>query len=145
MEWCMAWKKALNALDKKGYKVGALFNKNYKSHRIIWFMIYGCWPEHVDHINGIKSDNRISNLRNVSNLENHRNMGLQKNNKTGVSGVDYCKEEKVYRARIRNEGREIILGYYQNLKDAKNARKLAEIKYKYHKNHGDRIRNDIKI
>lgn len=141
--WNGAWvgKLALNALDKKGYRVGSIFNKDYKSHRIIWFMIYGYLPDQIDHINGIKSDNRLSNLREVSNHENHRNMGVQKNTKTGVTGVQWLKREKSYMARICVNNKEIRLGYFKDFADAVKARKIAEREYGFHPNHGDRVRN----
>ena len=62
--------------------------KAYKAHRIIWLWHHGYMPEgDLDHINRIKHDNRIENLREVSRQCNIRNTGNQKNNKSGVKGV----------------------------------------------------------
>lgn len=141
--WNGAWagKKALNAKDHKGYKTGAVFYKLYPAHRIIWVMIYGRWPEQIDHINGVKSDNRIVNLREVDNLRNHRNMGIQKNNKSGVTGVSWKTKDERWCAAITVRRKTISLGYFMDFDAAVAARKAAEIKYRFHPNHGDRIRN----
>jgi len=141
--WNGAWpgKPALNALDKKGYRVGSIFDKDYKAHRIIWLMHFGYLPDQIDHINGIKSDNRVENLREVTNHENHKNMGVQKNSRSGITGVHWLKREQLYRAKINVSGKEIVLGYFKNFEEAVKIRKQAEIEYKFHPNHGDRIRN----
>lgn len=136
-----AGKEAFTSLDSQGYRVGAIFNKAQKSHRIIWLMIHGHSPEQVDHINGIRNDNRLENLREVDHQENHRNVGIQKNSRTGVTGVGWLNREKRYRAKIMVNRKEIVLGYFKNFDDAVLARKEAEKEYGFHENHGDRIRN----
>lgn len=142
-QWNGAWenKEAFTAFDKKGYKVGAIFNKSYKAHRIIWILITGENPIQIDHINGNKSDNLFDNLRNVSNKINHKNMGIQKNNKSGFSGIYWAKREKRWVAKITIDRKEIGLGYFLNKEDAIEARLKAQICNNFHPNHGDRIRN----
>ena len=54
---------------------------------------------------------------------------LRKNNKSGVTGVYWLKFPKRYRAVIYVQGKNISLGCYKKLEDAKKARKLAEEKY----------------
>jgi ssDNA-binding Zn-finger/Zn-ribbon topoisomerase 1 len=58
-------------------KYGQVFheNKTYRTHRLIWLWVHGKWPDgEIDHINGRKNDNRISNLEDVDRLENMRRM-----------------------------------------------------------------------
>lgn len=142
-QWNGAWagKEAFTATDKKGYKVGAIFNKGYKAHRIIWIMVYGFDPIEVDHINGIKSDNGIFNLRNVTPLENRKNMGIQKNSKSGVTGVSWAKRENKWKAAITIKGKQICLGYFDEIEYAIKMRKQAEEIHGFHVNHGKAVRN----
>jgi hypothetical protein len=44
------------------------------AHHIVWAIHHGRWPEkHIDHINRVRDDNRIENLREVTPAENNRN------------------------------------------------------------------------
>ena len=132
---------AVGCLDSKGYSVFRCNRQLLKVHRVIWFLHYGEWPsEFIDHINGIKSDNRISNLRNVTNQENHKNQAKAKNNTSGCTGVYWCKRDKKWRVRIKLQGRYIELGHYKCFELACFVRKEAENQYGYHENHG-RIAN----
>ena len=57
-----------------GYLVVSAGGKNYQAHRVIWLITHGRWPAgDIDHINGIKTDNRLANLRDVSHKTNARN------------------------------------------------------------------------
>ena len=64
--------KEVGYLDKStGYRYVEINGISYYSHRLIWFMHYGTWPKgQIDHINGIKDDNRIENLREATASEN---------------------------------------------------------------------------
>ena len=117
--------------------INALFRgKKKKLHRIIWLWVNGCWPEYIDHINGKPDDNRIANLRDVDRSENYRNFPKRFDNTSGHVGVSWYKSRSMWLVRINVNGREKNLGYYTDLSDAVEARKLAEAKYGYHENHG---------
>lgn len=64
---------------------------HYKAHRLVWFLLNGSIPKgmSIDHINGVRSDNRIANLRVVTHHMNSMNRSKSKNNTTGVNGVCY--------------------------------------------------------
>jgi hypothetical protein len=130
-------REALASPTAKGYKAGALWGKSYLAHRVIWLLMTGSWPEgDIDHINGIRSDNRWSNLRAVSRTENMRNKRKNKNNKSGHVGVHWHARDGRWVAKIGHEGRDRWLGQFGSLDDAVAARKAAERECGYHKNHG---------
>ena len=129
-------KEALGSVNKKGYKTGRIFGKTYLSHRVIWAMHHGEWPENIDHINHSRSDNRIENLRNVTHQENSKNQTMQSNNKSGVIGVCWCNTTSKWMSQITADGGNKFLGHFNCITAAAVARKQAEIKYGYHENHG---------
>lgn len=130
--------EACSAKKKNGYLNGRFFGSYYFAHRVIWKMVHGSDPEHIDHVNGIKADNRITNLRSVSNHINHKNMPRQNNNTSGVTGVGWHGVTQKYHARIKVSGRTIHLGLFETFEDAVAAREAAELRYGFHRNHGRR-------
>ena len=84
--------KRFGTPDKDGYICGTLLGKQYKEHRLIFALHNnGDCPDSIDHINRIKGDNHIENLRIASPLLNVLNRPLSKNNKSGYKGVSWCK------------------------------------------------------
>ena len=119
-----------------GYYRISILGTRYFAHRVAWFYVYGAWPIKIDHINHIKTDNRIENLRSVSHHQNMQNISISKTNKSGFNGVDKHKNSGKWRARIPFNGKEVHLGLFDNLDDAIESRKMANIKYGFHDNHG---------
>ena len=84
----------------------------------------------IDHIKrNSRNDNRKSNLRLGTHQENMMNIGLRKNNTTGVTGVYWVKNRNKWRAEITYKNKIIPIGNFNNFKDAVKARKKAEEKY----------------
>lgn len=83
---------AAGTRSAKGYFSVQLDRKIYKIHRVIWELFNGSIDGElqIDHVNGLKSDNRLSNLRVVANVENSRNRPIRKTNLSGVNGVSRC-------------------------------------------------------
>lgn len=125
-------------IDKDGYRKVKLNNRQYKAHRIVYMMHFNALPMdlEIDHVNGDRSDNRIENLRVVSHMKNMQNKSLQSNNKSGFHGIRFHRCSGKYCASIKVAGKAIHLGLFASKDDALNARKLAEIKYGFHGNHG---------
>lgn len=96
-------------------------NRRYQAHRLAWLYVYGFWPgQDIDHINRVKDDNRIVNLRDVSRSANCYNViDPQSNNKTKVLGVHFCNRQKKYVAQIVKNNKKLFLGYFDNIVDAK--------------------------
>ena len=129
-------KLAFNYVSDQGYRYGLIDGRKYLTHRIIWKIVTGQDPNNqIDHIDGCRSNNKISNLRDVSNQENGRNRHLQKTNKSGASGVSFEFSRQRWRARIW-DGKPIHIGYYQSKADAISARKTYEEKMGYASGHG---------
>jgi hypothetical protein len=115
---------------KEGYIRIGLSGKQLYAHRIAWIISTGEWPKNdIDHINMIKSDNRLINLREATRTENTRNNKICKRNTSGVTGVHYYKSRKVWQVYVRVNNRNKHIGYFSKLLDAKKARISAEKKY----------------
>ena len=116
-----------------GYIVIGYDGKIYMAHKLAWFYVYGYFPEtEIDHINKIRDDNRIENLREVSHSCNLKNCGVPKNSTTGIKGVSFLKKYQRYVPTVRDQnGRVVSLGSFDNLYDAAVARFNAEVKYRY--------------
>lgn len=100
---------------KSGYRQNEIDGKKYYSHRLAWFYMYGTWPSNeIDHINGIRDDNRISNLREASINEQRWNRNISKNNKSGFKNVYFDKKTNKYRAEIEANGKKFYLGVFDN-------------------------------
>jgi len=123
--------------NKEGYIKININNKIYSAHRLAWLYFYEKFPKnYIDHINGIKNDNRICNLRDVTSKESAKNKSIRNNNTSGFTGVSFSKANKKWKAQICIKGKQTNLGYFKNKEDAIKRRKLANIKYGYHENHG---------
>src|ERR1044071_3707060 len=73
-----------------GYRRISIGGRMYMAHRLAWLHTYGVWPtDQLDHINGARDDNRISNLRECTQAENHQNYGLRDRNSSGFPGVSW--------------------------------------------------------
>lgn len=117
--------------------MGRILDSNLKLHKAIWIYHNGDSEGFdIDHINGNTLDNRIENLRMVTHQKNTQNATLRKDSKTGHTGVTLDKISGKWHARIKVNYESIHLGRYENIEDAIEARRLANIKYKFHKNHG---------
>lgn len=93
-----------------------------KGHQFGWYWVNKECVEQIDHINGVKDDNRICNLRSVTNQENAFN-------RKAVKGYSWHKIEKKWRARIMINNKSIHLGDYKTEEEARQAYLVAKEKY----------------
>lgn len=114
-----------------GYVAISIDGIRYRAHRLAWLYMYGELPiEDLDHINRIRKDNRVSNLRLASRKENMQNQSIKINNKSGHTGVSWWSRDKKWRAGITINYKNINLGYFANIEDAVAA--YANAKEKLH-------------
>lgn len=120
-----------------GYAKMRVFDQAFQVHRVVYALHHGAWPEgHIDHINGVRADNRPENLRSVTRTENNRNQKRHSTNKSGQMGVRWHRAARKWLARIYDKNQEIHLGLFAEFEDAVAARKAAERKYGYAEGHG---------
>lgn len=132
------WKKARSkinvgektgSLNINGYLTTKIDQKDYRTHRLIFMWHYGYFPVQVDHINNIKTDNRIENLRPAKNGQNMQNKKIQKNNTSGFKGV--YKHQNKWRVRLMIDGKSKSFGLYNDIDYAKFV--ANAMRHKYHK------------
>lgn len=114
--------------QSRGYvhiKIGSV---GYKAHRLAWLYVYGTFPENeIDHINGIKDDNRIKNLRSADRIINTQNRHKVLSKTAGVLGVSWHKASNLWVAQISINNKKIHLGTFKT-------KELASEKYNFIKN-----------
>ncbi len=109
-------------LTDRGYRDVTLGGRRYRVHRIGWFLETGTWPvDEIDHRSLDKSDNRFTNLREATHQENMRNRNAHVNNPTGVKGVYWVEDRGYWRARLRLNGKNINIGCYSTMEEARDA------------------------
>lgn len=103
-----------------GYIRISIKKKSYLAHRLAWIYMHGELSGEIDHVNGIKNDNRIGNLRIASRSQNLANKKLRKDNKAGLKGVflvDKIKKNR-WRASICVGGKNKYLGSFVTPEEA---------------------------
>lgn len=111
------------AMDARGYLEVYVAGRLHKAHRLAWLYVHGVWPDsEVDHLNGVRSDNRLANLRVVTRRLNRQNLRrASSHNKLGLLGVSpVCKSRK-YQARIQLDGQQKHLGVFDTPEQAHQA------------------------
>lgn len=126
----------VGTIQKNGYLSISVKSKRYSAHRIAWLLTYGYVPFEIDHINHNKLDNRLCNLREVTRQGNNRNLAMPKHNKSGAVGVCRLTKRNSWLAFIHLNNKMVHLGERKDFNDALQLRKDAELKYKFHPNHG---------
>ena len=118
------------SVNGDGYLKVSVQSRLYQAHRLAWLYIHGSWPkDQIDHTNRIRTDNRISNLREVSNKQNGQNRSKPSNNTSGHPGVCWKKQRSKWEARIKHNYKQFYLGLFESLEEAISARKAAEKLY----------------
>jgi len=127
--------KVAGCIRKTDGYVGITYRRaQFQAHRLAWALHFGEWPAgDLDHINGCRSDNSIRNLRPCDDRQNQANQRLSVRNRSGIKGVCWNKDSRLWQAGIKHKGRSIHLGLFADKREAGEAylRKAREI-------HGER-------
>jgi HNH endonuclease/AP2 domain len=108
----------INNQSKRGYKKVSIKGRYYMVHRVLFYLYYGYLPEEVDHINRIRIDNRIVNLRAATSAENACNQKKKSNNTSGYKGVSWYKRYNKWRAAVCKDNRHYTIGYFDDVVEA---------------------------
>lgn len=121
-----------------GYREIEIDNKKYKAHRLAWLYVNGGMPKNlIDHIDGNRSNNKISNLREATYQENNENYKTPKTNKSGVKNVSWYKNLGKWVVSISIRKTKKTIGYFDNLEFAELVAIEARNKYRLEfANHG---------
>lgn len=121
-----AGKKA-GRIDGHGYVSISFRGKKVKGHRLAYLIARGEAPDNIDHVNGVRSDNRIENLRPATHSENGFNKSVSSRSKSGVKGVFWHKKAGRWHSQIRSNGVVRHLGLFDSIEEAKAARDKASL------------------
>lgn len=127
-------------LNVNGYIRMSVDCKAYQAHRLVFLYMNGEFPEHqVDHIKGVRADNRWSQLTAATDTENQKNAKKRIDNTSGITGIYWHKSRKKWMPRISIDGKQRHLGRFTDFFEACCIRKSAELKHGYHENHGRKV------
>lgn len=103
---------------KEGYYRISLLKKEYRRARLAWFYVNKEWPQPtIDHINRVKSDDRICNLRIATYKQQQYNLILIRKNRLLPKHIDYVRGK--YRVRIKDINNKRHFASFDSLEEAK--------------------------
>ena len=136
----MAGKKAGTPTDS-GYVQIGINGKVYIAHRLAWFYVYGEFPTNeIDHINGVRNDNRIENLRESSSSQNKCNTGISRVNTSGFKGVSWHAISGKWQVHIGVGKKKKYLGLFPTAELASGAYNAKAVEL-----HGEFYRNTLTL
>lgn len=106
-------------VKKAGYTILTLDRTLFRAHRVAWFFVHGEWPkDEIDHINRMRSDNRLANLRIADRSKNGFNKPVRSDSKIGVKNVSYDQETGVYYVRLVIDKKPFNFGGFATIGEA---------------------------
>lgn len=128
--------KPAGCINKVGYLKLVINDKQYLGHRMAFLYMTGRMPEEVDHINGVRSDNRWANLRPANRSVNMKNLSRNSANTSGKTGICWDKNRGKWLAYINAGGKRLHNKRFSDREDAERQRDKWSKEYAFHENHG---------
>ncbi len=111
--------------SEKRYVLIMIDGRFYRAHRLAWLYIFGRWPKSfIDHKDGNRSNNRISNLREATSNQNNANRSRPRG-RSGYRGVSWHSRAKRWQAQIRKNGTQQHIGLFTDPREAAEAYQRA--------------------
>jgi hypothetical protein len=102
---------AVGNISDKGYLVAGVDGRVYPVHRLVWLLVHGTHPKHqIDHINGVRTDNSLANLREATAEENQQNRLSDRGSTSLYVGVSWSRTRRKWRAQICFRGKRTRIG-----------------------------------
>lgn len=134
--WKINTNKSKNLVGKKAgckssgqYGVVNLDGNAYSIHKVIFCMHHGWMPEVVDHINLVRDDHRLENLRAATHVTNNYNKTVQSNNKLGLKNISYHSKNKKYWVQLTQNRKKIYSQMFDDLELAELVAIMAREKF----------------
>lgn len=122
---------AFTLMDVNGYLRGVIEKTGLMAHRVAWAVTVGHYPKlSLDHINGIRTDNRLQNLRQANRQQQGWNTRPHVGKSSNFLGVSFRKDRNVWRANIFLNGKQVSIGTFDSEEEAAKAR--DEVARKHH-------------
>ena len=99
--------------------VAVVDGKMYRVHHLVWMYHNGYFAEELDHINRVRDDNRIQNLRVCTHSQN---LGNSRPRVHRYKGVTFCKRTGKWRAQLNGH-----LGRFDTIEEAALAYNAAAV------------------
>lgn len=117
------------SITAKGYRRIQIDGRRYRAHRLVWFYVYGDWPERdIDHRDLDKLNNRWANLRQATASQNQGNTVVRRASSSGLKGVKWRKSRHTWTAAITCDGQSIHLGTFSSPSEAHEAYAQAAVR-----------------
>ena len=113
--------KEVGCLNGDGYRVVNLDGRLFRVHRLIWLYAHGTFPKFLDHRDGNRSNNKISNLRRVTKSQNNWNGKTPHTNTSGAKGVTQYGSAGKWRACVTKHGKQYCRAGFETFEQAKAA------------------------
>ena len=122
----------VGCVHEHGYRYTNLNKKPTLVHRLVFLYHHGYMPEFIDHIDGNRSNNLISNLREATRNQNAHNAKKRKDNTSGIKGIHWDKKRNKWRACFEKNKKNYDAGFFESIEQAQRA--LIDLRNAIHGN-----------